>query len=126
MGCSDSISVLSGTAACIPSIYADARAVLMPSIVLQADVDSAMAAHYPDVANMRDLKHEQMFELMETKLPYARALASEGLRLHPSVPKDIKFAVNDDTLPDGTPVYAGQAVCYCPYAMGRNPNIWPV
>ena len=32
--------------------------------------------------------------------------------------------MSDDTLPDGTKVYAGQAMFYCPYAMGRDPTIW--
>jgi fatty acid omega-hydroxylase len=66
-----------------------------------------------------------MFKLVEHELPYCRAVGAESLRLHPSVPKDIKFAINDDMLPDGTPILKGQAVCYCPYAMGRDPTIWP-
>jgi cytochrome P450 len=67
---------------------------------------------------------QDVFEIIYSKLPYTKAVASEVLRLHPSVPKDIKFAVNDDVLPDGSPVRAGQGVFYCPYAMGRNPTIW--
>lgn len=50
----------------------------------------------------------------------------EGLRLHPSVPKDIKFAVEDDRLPDGTIIRKGQAAFYSPYAMGRDPTLWCV
>ena len=52
-------------------------------------------------------------------------MAQEVLRLHPSVPKDIKFAVQRDTLPDGTAVPAGCCVMYSPYAMGRDPRLWP-
>lgn len=94
-------------------------------VKLREEVDTVMAEHYPGVATMADLAYEDMFKMAESQLNYTRACASEGLRLHPSVPKDIKFAVKDDILPDGTPVYAGQAVCYCPYAMGRNPHLWP-
>ncbi len=57
-------------------------------------------------------------------LEYTHAVAMEALRLHPSVPVDIKFAKNDDVLPDGTPVTAGSSVMYSPYAMGRNKDIW--
>ena len=46
------------------------------------------------------------------------------LRLHPSVPVDIKFAVKDDTLPDGTFIPKGSTVIYSPYAMGRSKEIW--
>lgn len=59
------------------------------------------------------------------KLNYAHAVVLEVLRLHPSVPKDVKYAVKDDTLPDGTRIPAGATVIYCPYAMGRNKRIWP-
>ena len=46
------------------------------------------------------------------------------LRLHPSVPKDIKYALKKDVLPDGTVIPGGAAVIYCPYAMGRDERLW--
>jgi len=49
----------------------------------------------------------------------------ETLRLFPSVPKDVKMAVADDVLPDGTAVRAGDVVAYLPYAMGRLECNWP-
>ena len=55
---------------------------------------------------------------------YIKAVLSEGLRLHPSVAKDIKYAVEDDILPDGTPVKKGMVVFYSPYVMGRSPHLW--
>lgn len=58
-------------------------------------------------------------------LPYSRAVMHEVLRLHPSVPKDAKQAVQDDVLPDGTRVPAGCWVSYLPHAMGRRPDLWP-
>ena len=71
------------------------------------------------------LSEEKLFEVLYGNLPYTKAVIMEGLRLHPSVPKDIKFAVDDDVLPDGTRVKAGMAVMYVPYAMGRDPSLWP-
>ena len=43
-------------------------------------------------------------------MKYMNAVAIEVLRLHPSVPKDVKFAVGDDTLPDGTSDGCGRLV----------------
>ena len=74
--------------------------------------------------NLEDMNHEEAFEKITKKMPYLNAVAKETLRLHPSVPKNVKFAVKDDVLPDGTKVPAGIAVIWSPYAMGRNPNIW--
>jgi len=68
---------------------------------------------------------DRLFEIIEHELPFTKAVTNETLRLHPSVPKDVKFAVKPDTLPDGTKVEKGMAVFYLPYVMGRNPDIWP-
>ena len=65
-------------------------------------------------------------------------MAGQTLRLHPSIPKEAKYAFNDDTLPDGTPVRkgdeldpvamrlvtcvalcAGDLVLFLPWVMGR-------
>ena len=32
--------------------------------------------------------------------------------------------LSQDTLPDGTYVPAGVLVCYSPYVLGRNPQVW--
>lgn len=58
------------------------------------------------------------------ELRYMHAVAQETLRLHPSVPKDVKFAVRDDVLPDGTKIQGGCCVLYSPYAIGRDPTYW--
>jgi len=52
------------------------------------------------------------------------AVISEALRLYPSVPIDVKCAVNDDVWPDGTFVPAGTMVNYNIYSMGRDTGIW--
>lgn len=48
----------------------------------------------------------------------------ETLRLHPSVPGNQKYALEDDVWPDGTFVKAGTYVSWNPYAQGRNKNVW--
>ena len=57
-------------------------------------------------------------------MKYANAIFSETLRLHPSVPKNIKQAVVDEVLPDGTIVPKGCMVVWSPYVMGRTESIW--
>jgi cytochrome P450 len=78
-----------------------------------------------DASSIEKLEYEDTFKIVYSKLPYCRAAVSEVLRLHPSVPKDTKYAVKDDVLPNGTVVPAGCATIYTPYAMGRNPKLWP-
>ncbi|KAJ8452671.1 hypothetical protein Cgig2_005007 [Carnegiea gigantea] len=58
------------------------------------------------------------------KLVYLKAALAETLRLYPSVPEDFKYVVNDDVLPDGTPVPAGSTVTYSIYSVGRMKTVW--
>ena len=58
------------------------------------------------------------------KLAYTHCVAMEGLRLHPPVPFDSKFAVHSDTWPDGTHIPAGSMVNWIPLGMGRSELIW--
>ena len=57
-------------------------------------------------------------------LPYTRAFLFETLRLHPSVSKNLKYAVNDDVLPDGTVISKGTGIVYSSYVMGKMTDIW--
>ena len=59
-----------------------------------------------------------------TSLRYVRAAFCETLRLYPSVPKDLKEAAEDDTLPDGTFVPRGSLIAYLPFVMGRDETLW--
>ena len=58
------------------------------------------------------------------QMKYTEAYIYEVLRLHPSVPIDIKYSINKDVLPDGTIIPPGVLVCYSPYVLGRNPKVW--
>ena len=57
-------------------------------------------------------------------MTYTQAVISEVLRLYPSVPKDGKYILKDDILPDGTELKSGNYIFYCPYAMGRLTSLW--
>ena len=74
---------------------------------------------------LQDLPHAEAFEVVHRQLPYTRAVMSEVLRLHPSVPKDGKYAVRADVLPDGTQIAAGCCTLWSNYCMGRDPTLWP-
>jgi len=58
------------------------------------------------------------------KLKYTNAVAMEVMRLHPPVPVDHKYSINDDVLPDGTFIPAGAIVSWIPIAMGHSEKIW--
>lgn len=68
-------------------------------------------------------RNKEIFEKVKT-LKYAQAIWQEVLRLYPAVPMNSKVAVNDDVLPDGTQVYAGEVVGWNSWAMGRLTALW--
>lgn len=58
-------------------------------------------------------------------LHQTNAVFSEGLRLHPSVPKNGWTVLKDDVLPNGGPmVKAGDIVFWSSWVMGRDESIW--
>lgn len=58
------------------------------------------------------------------RLKYLDAAVFEAVRLFPALPYNVKQAVRDDFLPDGTFVPAGVDVVYSPWFMGRNGAVW--
>ncbi|CAN8303514.1 unnamed protein product [Cochlearia groenlandica] len=58
------------------------------------------------------------------KLHYLHAVVTETLRLYLAVHQDPKGVVEDDILPNGTKVRAGDMVTYVPYSMGRMEYNW--
>eukprot|EP00932_Pfiesteria_piscicida_P017153 SRR837773.4046.p1 GENE.SRR837773.4046~~SRR837773.4046.p1 ORF type:complete len:151 (-),score=15.52 SRR837773.4046:45-497(-) len=55
---------------------------------------------------------------------YIEAVLNEALRLYPSLPINVKTAVNDDVWPDGTRVRRGNVCLFNMYAMARDTDIW--
>ncbi|PLW34504.1 hypothetical protein PCASD_09792 [Puccinia coronata f. sp. avenae] len=55
---------------------------------------------------------------------WAHAVILETLRLHPSIPKNIRFALKADKIPDGPVIEAGDAVRWSDWSMGRDPDLW--
>ncbi|KAI8138205.1 cytochrome P450 [Fennellomyces sp. T-0311] len=64
-----------------------------------------------------------LYEIIK-KMIYAHAVFYEVLRLYPSVPTNVKVALEDDMLPDGTPVRKGDSLSWSPYSMGRSSRLW--
>jgi len=58
------------------------------------------------------------------RMRYLDAVCHETLRLYPSVPKEAKYAQQDDVLPDGFKVHKGDSVCFFPWVMGRTVALW--
>jgi fatty acid omega-hydroxylase len=72
-----------------------------------------------EVCGSQDITYDAV-----NRLPYLQAVLNEALRLYPSVPLDIKLALEDDVWPDGTQVRRGNMAVYNIYAMGRDPALW--
>jgi len=59
------------------------------------------------------------------ELPYMHGVLFETLRLYPPIPADTKGAVNDDVLPDGTPIPKHANLVWRNYSLGRDPERYP-
>ncbi|OQS00607.1 cytochrome P450 [Achlya hypogyna] len=75
---------------------------------LLAEVDKVTAINYDSMAS----------------LVYMEAVMKETWRLYPPTPLELKAAVADDILPDGTFVPAGVNVEFSPFVMNRDPARW--
>ncbi|KAF9170557.1 hypothetical protein BGX21_009286 [Mortierella sp. AD011] len=64
------------------------------------------------------------YEMLMKDMRYTNAVFLEALRLYPPVPRNLKEAVNDDVLPNGTKVQAGDFILFSTYSIGRNTSVW--
>jgi fatty acid omega-hydroxylase len=87
-----------------------------PDVESRVLADVARAAAASDADDAKSGKGSSM--------DYLHAALTESMRLYPPVPADFKEALEDDVLPDGTPVRAAQRVIYFTYGMGRDKVLW--
>ncbi len=66
---------------------------------------------------------EYSFDNMN-KLKYTHRVILEVLRLHPTLPLNVRYSVKGDTLPDGTRVPVGAGLSFSYYTIGRSEEIW--
>jgi len=92
---------------------------LFYSLGKNPDVEAKLRAEMARVLGDKELNYE-----MVKGFDFLHAVLTETLRLYPSVPSDPKYVVNDDVLPSGHKVLAGQQIAYNPFSMGRLESIW--
>ncbi|KAF9910119.1 hypothetical protein EC991_007251 [Linnemannia zychae] len=66
------------------------------------------------------------YEVLMNEMPYVKAVLHETLRLHPPVSKNVKQAIADDILPDGTRICKGEFIGYSSWCMARNKAVWGI
>lgn len=71
-----------------------------------------------------DPSMEGYASISPTQVPYIFAIFYEALRLYPPVPFELKQAMTDVTLPDGTFLPKSSIVLWCTYAMNHSPALW--
>ncbi|KAF9351496.1 hypothetical protein BGX26_010510 [Mortierella sp. AD094] len=67
---------------------------------------------------------EPNYEMLMKDMRYTNAVFLEALRLYPPVPRNLKEAVNDDVLPNGTKVQAGDFILFSTYSISRTESVW--
>ncbi|KAG0278085.1 Protein kinase alk2 [Linnemannia exigua] len=78
---------------------------------LVKEVDDVLMGQAPTYDSCKNLK-------------YAKACLYESLRIYPSVPGNMKVAVQDDVWPDGTKIYKGEFISWNTWTMGRSTALW--
>ncbi|KAG0207289.1 hypothetical protein BGX28_001446 [Mortierella sp. GBA30] len=64
------------------------------------------------------------YEMLTKDMRYSNAVFLEALRLYPPVPRNLKTARENDVLPNGVVVNAGDRIMFSTYAIGRNRGVW--
>jgi cytochrome P450 len=63
-------------------------------------------------------------DVSEGRLAYTQSVIKETLRLHPPIHMFPRLAAEDDVMPTGHEVKAGDLILLSTWAMGRNPSVW--
>lgn len=93
------------------------------AITRHPDVQQKIVEELEKAAEDDDDTSGMTYETVK-RFKYLEAVVLEAVRLYPALPFNVKHAVCDDYLPDGTFVPAGTDVVYSPWFMGRNNPIW--
>ncbi|KAG0073777.1 hypothetical protein BGZ92_003697 [Podila epicladia] len=83
---------------------------------LVREVDDVLGGSIPTNETFKNLKFAEAWYDHITKVP--------PLRIFPPVPRNLRYCVKEDILPDGTKVYAGEWVAWSSYVMGRSESVW--
>jgi len=92
------------------------------SIAEHPRVYDKLKAELREVLGDRDMTFE---DIEEGRLPYLEMVVKEVLRLYPAIPLFPRIAAEDDVLPTGHFVPAGDVVFQSGYAMGRSARLFP-
>ncbi|RIA88163.1 cytochrome P450 [Glomus cerebriforme] len=100
---------------------AQALSWMMYNIMVNPNVEDKLVK---EINSLFDLKDQILRYDNIKQFQYSHAVFYETLRLHPSVPKNVKLCIKDDILPNGILIYAGEWVTWSTWAMGRDKRIW--
>ncbi|KAG1115501.1 hypothetical protein G6F42_013920 [Rhizopus arrhizus] len=103
---------------------AQALSWLFYNLSLQPRIEKKIIEEIQDkISDDAERDSPALYEII-SNMPYLHAVFYETLRLHPSVPSNQKYALEDDIWPDGTVIKAGYYVSWSPYAQGRSTKVW--
>ncbi|KAL8280285.1 hypothetical protein RQP46_007399 [Phenoliferia psychrophenolica] len=81
---------------------------------------SILASLREEVDTVKVVDYDSYKTLVETQ-----AVFQEGLRLHPSVPKNVWRTIADDHIPEGGPLlHANDSVHWSDWELGRDTSVW--
>ncbi|KAK3407202.1 hypothetical protein EUGRSUZ_K03294 [Eucalyptus grandis] len=83
------------------------------------EVEAKVPGEIIEKSNAHAAEYDDVKEMV-----YRHASLRESMRFYPPVPIDVKEAVRDDVLEDGTVLKKGMRVTYHLYAMGRLEQLW--
>ena len=68
--------------------------------------------------------HLRIYWHFKQELVHIQAAIHEGLRLHPSVPRNIRICLSDDQIPNGPFIRKDDIVRWGDWEMGRRTDLW--